>query len=338
MLKLARDEEFFKDLCRLSRLGELRSRPTAVSGGLLHDMYQIDTDSGTYAIKLLNPQIMKRPEALHNFINSERIANLAMKRLPALAAHIVDGESIQTIDGQFYLVFDWVDGTSLPPHEIQPFHCERIGDILATLHSLEDTKVLVSDEAVVEEKEIDWDFYVQKGNEQQAEWAKRLRNTIEDLYTWHRQAVKSSSLFTTNRVISHRDLDSKNVLWHDDRPLVIDWESAGSIHPMQDLMETALYWSLDEAGVVNRTNFFSSIQAYEQKRGRSDVDWQRVLWYGYLGKLKWLEYNLKRSLHIESASSADRATGTSQVAVTLEDLHTYAAQIPRLLTWLRQET
>lgn len=337
MMKLARDEEFFKDVCRVSRLGELRSRPTAVSGGLLHDMYQIETDSGKYAIKLLNPQIMKRPEALQNFINSERIANLAMKRLPALAAHIVDGESIQTSAGYYYLVFDWMDGKSLSPDEIQPFHCERIGDILATLHSLEDTKVLVSDEAVVEEKEIDWDFYVQKGNEQQAEWAERLRNTIEDLYTWHRQAVQSSSLFTTNRVISHRDLDSKNVLWHDDRPLVIDWESAGSIHPMHDLMETALYWSLDEAGIVDRTKFFSCIQAYEQKRGRSDVDWQRILWYGYLRKLNWLEYILKRSLQIESASSADQVKGSSQVALTIKDLHTYAAQIPRLLTWLHQK-
>lgn len=337
MMKLARNEKFFKDLCRASRLGELRSRPTAVSGGLLHEMYQIETNSGKYAIKLLNPQIMNRPEALQNFINSERIANLAMKKIPALAAHIVDGESIQMTAGYYYLVFDWMDGKSLSPDEIQPFHCERIGDILATLHSLEDTKVLVSDEAVGEEKEIDWDFYVQKGLEQQAEWAECLRNTIKDLYTWHRQAVQSSSLFTTNRVISHRDLDSKNVLWHDDRPLVIDWESVGSIHPMQDLMETALYWSLDEAGIVDRTNFFSCIRAYEQKRGRSDVDWQRVLWHGYFGKLKWLEYNVKRSLHIESASSADQATGTSQVAVTIEDLHTYAAQIPRLMSWLRQE-
>lgn len=338
MMKLARNEEFFTVVCRASRLGELKSRPTAVSGGLLHDMYQIETDSGKYAIKLLNPQIMKRPEALHNFINSERIANLAMKKLPALAAHIVGGESIQTIGDQVYLVFDWVEGKSLPPHEIQPFHCERIGDILATLHSLEDTKPLKFDEAMGEEKEIDWNFYVQKGIEQQAEWVERLRNTVDDLYTWHRQAVQSSRLFMTNRVISHRDLDSKNVLWHDDRPLVIDWESAGSIHPMQDLIETALYWSLDEAGIVNRTKFFSCIQGYEQKRGRSDVDWQRVLWHGYLGKLNWLEYNLKRSLHIESASSADQAKGSSQVVLTLDDLHSYAAQIPRVLTWLRQET
>ncbi|KGI85423.1 aminoglycoside phosphotransferase [Exiguobacterium mexicanum] len=337
-MKLAQNEKFFKDVCRVSRLGELRSRPITVSGGLLHDMYQIETDSGRYAIKLLNPQIIKRPEALQNFINSERIANLAMKKLPALAAHIVDGESIQTIDGQVYLVFDWVDGRSLPPHEIQPFHCERIGEILATLHSLEDTKALVFDEVVDEEKEIDWDFYVQKGIEQQAEWAERLRNTIEDLYTWHRQAVQSSSILTSNRVISHRDLDSKNVLWHDDRPLVIDWESAGSIHPMQDLMETALYWSRDEAGLVNRTKFFSCLQGYEQKRTRDDLDWQGVLWHGYLGKLNWLEYNLKRSLQIESASSADRAKGTSQVLLTIDDLHTYDAQIPRLLTWLRQET
>ncbi|MFK3986391.1 MULTISPECIES: hypothetical protein [Exiguobacterium] len=45
-------------------LGELRGQPTVVTGGFMHDMYRIETDSGTYAIKLLNPQIMNRPEAL----------------------------------------------------------------------------------------------------------------------------------------------------------------------------------------------------------------------------------------------------------------------------------
>ncbi len=338
MMKLAQNEKFFKDVCRLSRLGELRGRPTVVTGGFMHDMYRIETDSGTYAIKLLNPQIMNRPEALQNFIDSEEIANLAAKRIPALAAHILDGDAVQTLGCQSYLVFDWVEGASLSPYEIQPFHCQQIGEILATLHGLEDTTALVSHEEVGEEQAIDWGLYLHKGIEQGAEWVEHLQKTVDDLYSWHRQAIQSSNSLASKRVISHRDLDSKNVLWHDDRPLVIDWESAGSIHPMQDLVETALNWSRDEAGLVNRTKFFSCIRAYEQKRGRSDVDWQRILWHGYLGKLNWLEYNLKRSLQIESASSADRAKGTSQVLLTIDDLHTYDAQIPRLLTWLRQET
>lgn len=325
MIGIVKHKEFFKHLCRASRLGELRGQPTAVTGGLMHDMYRMETDSGTYAIKLLNPQIMNRPEALQNFSDSEKIANLAATRIPALAAHIQDGETIQTLEGQSYLVFDWVGGTSLSPDEIQPFHCRQIGDILATLHGLEDATALVSHEAVGEEQATDWDFYLHEGIEQGAEWVEHLRKTVDDLYSWQRQAIQASSAFASNRVISHRDMDPKNVLWHDDCPLVIDWESAGSIHPMQDLMETALYWSRDEAGIVHQTKFVSCIHAYEQKRERSEVDWQRVLWYGYLGKLKWLEYNLKRSLQIESASSEDQTKGTRQVVPTINDLRTYTA-------------
>ena len=334
---MAKHKEFFKHLCRASRLGELKSGPTAVTGGFMHNMYQIETASGKYAIKLLNPQILKRPEALQNFLNSEIIANLASKKVPALAAHIIDGDSVQTLDGQFYLVFDWVEGTRLSPHEIQPFHCRQIGDILATLHGLEDTTALVSFEEVGEELAIDWDFYLHEGIEQGAEWVEHLQKNVDDLYSWHRQANRSSNSLASKRVISHRDLDSKNVLWHDERPLVIDWESAGSIHPMQDLVETALYWSQDETGIVNQINFVSCIHAYEQKRGRSEVDWQRVLWYGYLGKLKWLEYNVKRSLQIESAGRTDQTKGTLQIVPTIDDLRTYTAQISRLLTWLHQK-
>jgi len=55
-------------------LGLILTEPTALSGGLLHQMFQLQTTSGTYAIKLLNPSILSRPKARQNFIDSERIA------------------------------------------------------------------------------------------------------------------------------------------------------------------------------------------------------------------------------------------------------------------------
>lgn len=58
-------------------------------------------------------------------------------------------------------------------------------------------------------------------------------------------------------VISHRDLDSKNVMWNQYNPVLIDWESAGYINPMQDLIETAIYWSKNEKGVIDKQRFLS---------------------------------------------------------------------------------
>lgn len=94
----------FEKLCNILKLGELVGMPEGISGGLLHRMYAIETTQGKYAIKALNPQIMLRPTAMQHIINSERIANSALKNIPALPAKIFNSTSIQEIDKQFYLV------------------------------------------------------------------------------------------------------------------------------------------------------------------------------------------------------------------------------------------
>ena len=58
-------------LCSHCQLGQMIGEPRAVSGGLMHRMYRVSTNKGVYAIKQLNPDIMKRSKALGNMIFSE---------------------------------------------------------------------------------------------------------------------------------------------------------------------------------------------------------------------------------------------------------------------------
>ena len=76
----------FEKLCNILKLGEIIGKPKAITGGLLHRMYAIETTQGKYAIKALNPQIMSRSVAMQNFINSERIANFALNTISAIPA------------------------------------------------------------------------------------------------------------------------------------------------------------------------------------------------------------------------------------------------------------
>jgi len=76
----------FEKLCNILHLGEIVGTPEVMTGGLLHRMYAIETRQRKYAIKALNPQIMLRPMAMQKFINSERIANIALNNIPALTA------------------------------------------------------------------------------------------------------------------------------------------------------------------------------------------------------------------------------------------------------------
>jgi len=58
-------------------LGNILDEPTRVTGGLLNRMYKVNTSIGIYAIKHLNPEVMKRKEAKNNHILAEKIANIA---------------------------------------------------------------------------------------------------------------------------------------------------------------------------------------------------------------------------------------------------------------------
>ena len=49
-------------------LGNIIDEPVRVMGGLLNRMYKVNTTSGIYAVKHLNPEVMKRKNAKENHI------------------------------------------------------------------------------------------------------------------------------------------------------------------------------------------------------------------------------------------------------------------------------
>jgi Ser/Thr protein kinase RdoA (MazF antagonist) len=327
----------FEKLCNFLQLGEIVGEPEVMSGGLLHRMYAIETTQGKYAIKALNPQIMLRPEAMQNFIISERIANIAAYNIPALPAKKFNGTFIQEIDNQFYLVFDWVDGKSLKANEINIVHCEKIGAILSNIHMTDFSELGIINDWSGNGQLIDWNYYLQKGQENNSVWVNLLLEIIDKLYDWNAQANKSSRLLASDMVISHGDLDPKNVMWNQDSPILIDWEAAGSINPMQDLTETAIYWSENENGNIDKERFLAFIGGYKERYGTLQANWRMVLVNGFSGKLGWLEYSFKRSLWIECTNDEEQKMGTAQVTGTINAIRRYADMISEIERWLNYE-
>ncbi|MBY6036915.1 phosphotransferase [Fictibacillus nanhaiensis] len=326
----------FMGMCQRSHLGELVNTDL-ISGGLLHRMYAVETTKGKYAIKLLNPQIMLRPTAMRNYINSEKIANCLSDIIPAIPAKIINGNFLKKVDNQFYLVFDWMEGESLKPNQISNVHCGKIGAILAKIHKAECSELSIVNDKFDFSQSTNWNYYLEKGKENRSEWVELLHENLNNLKEWNLTAIRASEFLSSNMVISHRDLDTKNVMWNLDNPVLIDWEAAGYINPMQDLIETAIYWSKNEEGDIDKQKFFSFINGYKKRNGNLQEDWKVVLENGFLGKLGWLEYNLKRSLWIECTEEEEQQMGTMQVTGTINEIRLYADTIPKLLNWLNDD-
>lgn len=317
-------------LAKHMNIGKVLIVPKPVSGGLLHKMYLVETTAGKYAVKALNPQIMKRPNVIRNYINSERIAKKLSEIVPALPALQINNNPVQYIDGQYFMVFEWLDGISLSQDEITSDHCRIMGNILASIHTADLTDLDITENVFTGGKQIDWNYYLDIGRKQSAPWAEVFNRNIKELYDWNLKSMKADMALHKDMVLSHRDMDSKNVLWNKEKPVLIDWESAGYVNPMKELIEVLMYWSGTGNNKVDEDRFKALLSGYKEKKEIHEANWSEALNSGYCGKLNWLEYSLKRSLKIECSDKQEQQLGTQQAFSTISELLNYTALIPTL--------
>ncbi len=323
-------------------LGEMTEAPSEVKGGLLHKMYRVTTSGGEYAVKVLNGEIMKRPTALRNTVNSEKIAEAFTGILSVVAAMEVQGKQIHELDGSYYMVFPWVEGRSVFPKEINETHCAAMGDILGRMHRADISVDGVEPEAGEAER-FPWDAYLQTAREQKKQniqagqgqnWLPQYEKAVCDIKAWNQAACDAQETLAQTQVLSHRDLDPKNVMWNGSEPLLIDWEAAGYINPYQEFLEVLNYWADDGEGGLVRSYFEALAKAYGRHMPLAEVPWDAVFAGSFSGMLGWLEYNLKRALGMEASDEAQIRLGEEQVIGTIGALYAYCDKVELMKEWL----
>ena len=285
---------------------------------------------------------MKRPTALRNTVNSEKIAAAFTGILPVVAAMEVQGKQIHELDGSFYMVFPWMEGRSVFPGEINEKHCGAMGGILGRMHGANIS--LAGIEPEVEEAEVfPWDTYLQTATErgmqnmqddQGFNWLAQYEKAVSDIKAWNQAACEAQETLAQTQVLSHRDLDPKNVMWNGAEPLVIDWEAAGYINPYQEFLEVLNYWADDGEGGLVRSYFDALTAAYGTYMSLAKVPWDAVFAGSFSGMLGWLDYNVKRALGIEASGEEEIRIGEEQVVGTIDALYAYCDKVKQMQEWL----
>jgi len=278
---------------------------------------------------------MKRPEALQNTVNSEIVSNGLINVVPLVAAKSFEGKYIIELDGSFYLIFDWLDGKSIFAPNIFEYHCEQIGRILGKIHAA-NIKVDSIEKNHDSRNEYDWNMLLEKAQQCNTECYLVLQENLADVMRWDNHVVSGLHEVSQNQVISHRDLDPKNVMWKNDEPYIIDWEAAGYVNPFQELIEVLNYWISDETGKYNKVKFDAMIQAYTESVDISNVNWDVVLACSFDGMLGWLEYSIKRAIGMEGTDAKDRQEGMQQTKGTVSELKKYENQMEQLKDWIKE--
>lgn len=311
--------KIFDDICQTFNLGKIQGKVKSVSGGYMHKMYYMHTPKGEYAVKLLNPEIMKRPDVFDNYKIAEVLEyKLEKAGIPIVAALEFNGTKMQCVDSQYFYVFNWINGKSIKNNKITKGHCEIIGKILAQIHKLD--CVTADDE--IKGINIDWDFYITKASKQKSKITKILMKNRDILYIYQDQGNAALKKLSNLKTVCNGDMDSKNVLWVDGKPQIIDLECLSYSNPFVELFQLSLCWCGYESCCIKYDLLEAFVSSYIKEYGQLDVDWDAVF-YSNIGRLEWLEYNIKRALFIECNDKNEQKLGINQVKETMKHILYY---------------
>lgn len=312
------ERTIFEKICSKYKLGNLIESPRQLTGGFMHKMFSIFTDTGKYAVKLLNPYVMKRDDVMKNYNIAENLESiLEQNNIPILPALSLDNAKMQRIDEQYFYLFEWYDGAALKSEEITEYHCDKIGEVLAGIHKIDKKSAPYNRSEI----HIDWDFYIEKMKTENDELYILLKDNRSLLC--ESQEKGNSSIKKLPQIISicHNDMDSKNVLWNGDDFRIIDLECLNYSNPYLELYELALCWSGYEHCNIDFCKFNALINAYLKFGGTLPDDWETIYYSNY-GRLEWLGYNVKRVLGIDSGED-EKEIGISEVKETIAHIIYY---------------
>lgn len=132
------NQKHLKHLNQHFNLGQQVQTPERIHGGLLHIMWRLDTDKGSFAMKQLSKDIdLKNQQIIKNYELSEGIASRFVARgIPGVCAIAQSGKYLFMIDETGFLVYPWVNAKALDQHAVSEPHALKIATILAKMHCL----------------------------------------------------------------------------------------------------------------------------------------------------------------------------------------------------------
>ena len=191
-------------------LGGIERPIETVPGGFLHRMYKVHAGGNAYAVKHLNPLIVRRPDALSNFTAAEKLEDLIEAAgIPIVAALRFGSRKMQEVDGDLFYIFNWHTGQTTDWYHITSGQCRLVGNILGRMHAL-DPKPGVS--AAAEISRIDFDLYLRKSEITDRGLSLLLSQNEALLRYAEEELNKARKLLPAIVCISDEDMDPKNVM------------------------------------------------------------------------------------------------------------------------------
>lgn len=319
-------------LCNTFQLGTLLGSPKRVHGGLLHTMWQVNTDEASYAIKQLSSHIdLTNEDIIKNYDLTEEIASRFFDvGISAVSAIKQANKYLTIVDGIGYLIYPWVDAKPLHKDKVSESHALKIAEILAHMHRINlHVPEIVAPEFDVHSNDRLLEL-IRRALNYKCSFATTLKELQNDIIAMNTAYQNTFHLLKNQIVVSHGDLDQKNVLWDKhNNPFLIDWESARKVNPTYEIINAALDWS----GITTNFHkelFIKILHSYRTSGGHLDNSFLPAAFNAVLGNwINWMVYNIERAC--TKVESEQKSLGVEQVAQVLGTMIRLKTVIPNLI-------
>lgn len=295
-------------------LGEIDGEIVPVSGGLMHKMWKVRSATGTYAVKCLNPEVMKRPEAMANFKAAEELENvLEAHGLPIVPAIPFEGRKMLDLDGQYCYIFRWQEGSITDWNRITAAQCRMAGEILGRMNGIEPCN---TEPAAPESSDIDFDGLEKEAEGLGSSIAPVLRVNIELLKKAQAKLNAARANLPSMSAVDNPDMDPKNIMWYEDRPYVIDLECLTRGNPIESCLNLSLQWAGTVTGSYQKENLKAFFEGYLSAYDNAFRSYDELFGIAYAW-LEWLTYNIGRALGKEGSDPSEIRLGEEEVRNTI---------------------
>lgn len=294
---------------------------TRVHGGLLNRMWRLVTDRGVFAVKELTPDRgwTYRHEDVFRFEQA------------AFAAGISMPEPISADDE--VVVHRWVEGVEVADAPVAPSFAFEIGEVLARIHQLDVEWTHVS---VEDPMPTDWPDLAARSIASRQPWADELAAAVDSFLAMAQFVDDCPRRGPV--VLTHKDINQKNLLDAGGRPVVLDWEVSGKLHLASELGSTALNLARGPGfDAVEPAVFHAVLDGYVAAGGtlpEPGPDW----FVDTIGGWSWFtRWNLQRCLAgAERSSGPDLSLSHETVRNGLRGLPELFARLGRFEAMLEQ--
>jgi Ser/Thr protein kinase RdoA (MazF antagonist) len=276
---------------------------TTVGGAWSNRVYRLETTEAAFAVKeLCNPWADERWQGwLDEAWRFERRAIAAGVPAPEPIPSVADGACLAWVDAPGervpVRVHRWVDGVPARDGPVDNDVADWAGRVLATLHGLAVQPVDRTVFPVPNTETADrWPELCEAAHRAGAAWADRL-DGVRAAVSTAAGLARTSGVGREAEVMTHGDIDQKNLILTSSGPVLCDWDVAMPLVPRRELADVALSLGAWDRLDVSR----GVVRAYAIAGGGDTAIESADLGQSLMTGLDWIAFNVDCAIGRRSA-------------------------------------